>query len=156
MPTSVCRRITVAAVVASVSVTKLAFGQGTTQPAGGEVPTLPPVEVSATRGDFYNQVKNFVGSAEVGDVNGTFTVTTTNIVETRARGFVGNSFQDITNEAVQDAHWAFDIHAGYRVHKPVEILVIGENNFNERYVADGFSRGLAAPRQFSGGLRLIF
>jgi outer membrane receptor protein involved in Fe transport len=168
---------------------------------------------------FYNQVKNFVGSAEVGDVNGKFTVMTSNVAETRARGFelmttlqltealafttsytftdaevvkgplkgndvegtpenvaafsllyrapwgltvnpraryVGNSFQDITNEAVQDAHWVFDIYAAYRVHKHVEIFVVGENIFNERYVADGFSGSLAAPRQFSGGLRLIF
>jgi outer membrane receptor protein involved in Fe transport len=121
---------------------------------------------------FYNRVKNFVGSEEVGFTNDKFTVMTANVAEINSRGFeliatlqitdtlsfttnytytdaevvkgplkgnrvegapenvagfwlyynapfglsvnpraryVGKSFQDITNEAVQDAHWIFDV-----------------------------------------------
>ena len=76
-------------------------------------------------------------------------------VNPRAR-YVGRTFQDITNEAIQDAHWVFDLFAAYRVHKHVEIFVTGTNIFDEQYVADGFSGSLGAPRQFSGGLRVTF
>ena len=168
---------------------------------------------------FYNRVKNFVGSEEVGFINDKFTVRAANVAEIHSRGFelmaslqitddlsfttnytftdakvvkgplkgndvegapenavgfwlyyrapfgltvnprvryVGKSFQDITNEAVQDAHWIFDIFGAFRVHKHVEIFVSGQNIFNEQYVADGFSGGLGAPQQFSGGVRVNF
>ena len=168
---------------------------------------------------FYNRVKNFVGSEEVGFINDKFTVRAANVAEIHSRGFelmaslqitddlsfttnytftdakvvngplkgndvegapqnavgfwlyyrapfgltvnprvryVGKSFQDITNEAVQDANWICDIFGAFRVHKHVEIFVSGQNIFNEQYVADGFSGGLGAPQQFSGGVRVNF
>lgn len=73
----------------------------------------------------------------------------------RAR-FVGESFQDITNTAVQDAHWIIDLLVAYQVSKHVSLFIRGLNIFNEKYIADGFSRELGAPRQFLGGVRASF
>jgi outer membrane receptor protein involved in Fe transport len=167
---------------------------------------------------FYNRLEDFVGSAEVGFVDGKFTVRATNVAAVRSRGleamatvrvsdfvtvdgsytftdatvvegelegndvegaprhayslvgtylaprttitvkarFVDDSFQDISNEAPQDAHFIVDLLTAQRVHRHIEIFVAGENVFDDQYVADGFGPTLGAPRQFSVGLRVSF
>jgi len=76
-------------------------------------------------------------------------------VNVRGR-FVGESFQDITNEAFMDSHFIVDAFASYRARKNVEILLVAENLFDEKYIADGFGQSLGAPRQVSGGIRVRF
>jgi outer membrane receptor protein involved in Fe transport len=70
--------------------------------------------------------------------------------------FVGEGYQDITNEAFMDSHFIVDLFASYRVHKNAEILLVGENLFDEEYIADGFGQSLGPPRQVSGGVRVRF
>jgi outer membrane receptor protein involved in Fe transport len=168
---------------------------------------------------FYNQVKDFVGSVEVGDVGDKFTVQTANVAKTRAYGmelivnaqitrdllfavnytlmdatviegpltgnqvegapdnvagfslsysapfglhmngrarYVGHSFQDISNEAPQDAHWVFDLYGSYQVLKHLQVFLGMTNVFDEKYITDGFGQTLGAPRQVFGGLRGSF
>ena len=168
---------------------------------------------------FYNQVKNFVGSEEVGDVGDKFTVQAANVAKTRAYGmelivnaqvtrdlsftvnytlmdakviegpltgnqvegspdnvagfslnyarpfglnlngrarYVGHSFQDISNEAPQDAHWICDLYGSYQVLKHLQVFLGITNVFDEKYIADGFGQTLGAPRQVFGGLRASF
>ncbi len=76
-------------------------------------------------------------------------------VNGRAR-YVGESFQDISNEAVQDANWLFDLFVSYQVWKHVQLFVGVTNLFDENYIADGFGQSLGAPRQVFGGLRASF
>jgi iron complex outermembrane receptor protein len=76
-------------------------------------------------------------------------------VSGRAR-YVGESFQDISNEAVQDAHWLFDILVSYQVFKHVQLFVGVTNLFDENYITDGFGQSLGAPRQVFGGIRARF
>jgi outer membrane receptor protein involved in Fe transport len=70
--------------------------------------------------------------------------------------YVGDSFQDISNEAPQEAHFVLDFLASRRLHRNVELFLVGENVFDDQYVADGFGGSLGAPRQISAGLRLKF
>jgi len=167
---------------------------------------------------FYNRLRNFVGSAEVGDVDEKYTVQASNVAAVRSRGFevmgslrvgshltidanytftdavvvegelTGNvvegaprhavsaslvfldsrnafslrsrylsaSFQDISNEAPQDARFIVDARLERRVGRSLTLFVVGENLFDEEYVADGFGPTLGAPRQISGGLRASF
>jgi outer membrane receptor protein involved in Fe transport len=70
--------------------------------------------------------------------------------------WVDESFQDITGEAPQDEHVVFGLSAWYRLHRNVSLFVIGENLFDEKYIADGFGQILGAPRQIWGGLRFTF
>jgi outer membrane receptor protein involved in Fe transport len=76
-------------------------------------------------------------------------------VNARAR-YVGDTFQDISNEAFQDAHWIFDLYASYQVLKHLQVFVGVTNLFDEKYIADGFGQSLGAPRQVFGGLRGSF
>ena len=168
---------------------------------------------------FINEVKDFVGSEEVGDVGDKFTVQAANVAKTRAYGmefvanaqitrdltftvnytlmnakviegpltgnqvegapnnvagfsllytapfglnvngrarYVGHSFQDISNEAPQDAHWVFDLYASYQVWKHAQVFFGITNVFNEKYISDGFGQELGAPRRVYGGLRVSF
>jgi outer membrane receptor protein involved in Fe transport len=168
---------------------------------------------------FYNEVKDFVGSAEVDSPDDKFTVQASNVAKTRAYGmelilnteitrdlslsvnytlmnanviegplegnqvegapdnaaafsllyrapfgltfnakarYVGGTFQDISNEAFQDAHWIFDLYASYQVLKHLQVFVGVTNLFDETYIADGFGQSLGAPRQVFGGLRGSF
>jgi iron complex outermembrane receptor protein len=168
---------------------------------------------------FYNEVKDFVGSVEVGDVGGKFTVQAANVAKTRAYGmelitnaqitrdllfsvnytlmeatviegdlkgnlvegapknaialsldyrapfglnfnasgrYQSKTFQDISNEASQDARWIFDLYASYQVFKHLQVFFGITNVFDEKYIADGFDQGLGAPRQVFGGLRASF
>jgi outer membrane receptor protein involved in Fe transport len=70
--------------------------------------------------------------------------------------YVDETFQDITNEAPQDAHTLVDFFASYVLRKNLELMAAAENLFDEKYIADGFSQGLGAPRRFSVGARLRF
>jgi outer membrane receptor protein involved in Fe transport len=174
--------------------------------------------LSAQINGFYNRVEDFLGSAEVGFVNGKFTVQLANVAAIRSRGletmvdvrvardftlsgnytftnavvvegdlegnavegaprhsfgvagtyasglntftmkarFVDDTFQDITNEAPQDAHFIVDLLASRRIGRTFEVFVAGENLFNYEYIADGFGESLGAPRQMSAGVRLVF
>jgi outer membrane receptor protein involved in Fe transport len=174
--------------------------------------------VSAQLNAFYNRLENFVGSAEVGFVNGKFTVQATNVAAVRSQGvevmatlritgrfaidgnytftdsevvegelegnavegaprnafslsllyadaatsvslrsrYQSETYQDITNEAPQDARFIVDLRAERRVHRGVSLFVVGENLFDEQYVADGFGASLGAPRQLSAGITARF
>jgi outer membrane cobalamin receptor len=165
---------------------------------------------------FYNRLEDFVGSAEVGFVDGKFTVQASNVAEVRSRGvevmgsvevtawltvgghytytdaevtegplegnavegaperaygltltyvgprftasakwrYVGETFQDITNEAPQDAYSIVDLLAEWRPRPWLALFAAAENVFDDEYVADGFGGELGAPRQVSGGVRL--
>jgi outer membrane receptor protein involved in Fe transport len=168
---------------------------------------------------FINEVKDFVGSAEVPSPDDKFTVQASNVAKTRAYGmefianaqitrdlsltvnytlmnatvikgpltgnkvegaptnvagislnyiapfgltvngrarYVGDSFQDISNEAPQDAHWVFDLYASYQIWKHLQVFFGITNIFDEKYVSDGFGRDLGAPRRVYGGLRAMF
>jgi iron complex outermembrane receptor protein len=168
---------------------------------------------------FYNRVKNFVGSEDVGFINGKFTVMASNVAEIKSRGieligdlrltddlalsvhytytdaevskgplkgkqnegapenmagfsvnyrtpfglyvnargrYVDNSFQDISNTALQTAHFIFDLFASYPVHERLEVVLTAENLFKKKYISDGFGQVLGAPQQISGGLRFRF
>jgi outer membrane cobalamin receptor len=174
--------------------------------------------VTAQVNYFYNRVEDFLGSAEVGFVNGKFTVQLANVAAIRSRGletmaevrvspevtlaghytftdavvvegdlegnevegaprhtfavsgsyasrvatvtvrarFVDDTFQDITNEAPQDAHFIVDFLAARPIGRHFEIFVTGENVFDDEYIADGFGESLGPPRQMALGLRLTF
>jgi outer membrane receptor protein involved in Fe transport len=174
--------------------------------------------VSAQINGFYNRVEDFLGSAEVGFVNGKFTVQLANVAAIRSRGlesmadvrvtgqftlsgnytftdavvtegdlegnavegaprhafgvagtyatrlntftmkarFVDDTYQDITNEAPQDARFIVDFLASGRIGRTLEVFVTGENLFNDEYIADGFGESLGPPRQLSAGVRLVF
>jgi outer membrane receptor protein involved in Fe transport len=73
----------------------------------------------------------------------------------RAR-YIGETFQDISNEAVQDAHWVFDLYLSYQMFKHLQAFFGITNVFDQKYIADGFGQSLAAPRQVYGGLRASF
>jgi outer membrane receptor for ferric coprogen and ferric-rhodotorulic acid len=74
-----------------------------------------------------------------------------------ARGrYVDNSFQDISNTALQTAHFIFDLFASYPVHERLEVVLTAENLFKKKYISDGFGQVLGAPQQISGGLRFRF
>jgi len=77
------------------------------------------------------------------------------IVNPRWR-YIGDTFQDISNEAPQDAHSIYDLFVSWRARKNVELFVIGENIFDAQYISDGFGGDLGAPRQVSGGVRASF
>jgi outer membrane receptor protein involved in Fe transport len=70
--------------------------------------------------------------------------------------YVSESYQDISNEALQDARFIVDVRAERRVHSHLSVFVAGENLFDEQYISDGFGPTLGAPRQISGGLRATF
>jgi outer membrane receptor protein involved in Fe transport len=70
--------------------------------------------------------------------------------------FVDDTFQDITNEATQDAHLIVDFLAAKPIGRSFEIFVTGENLFDDEYIADGFGESLGPPRQISAGVRLEF
>jgi hypothetical protein len=76
-------------------------------------------------------------------------------VNARAR-YVGDTFQDISNEAFQDAHWIFDLYASYQVLRHFQVFFGITNICDEKYIADGFGQSLGAPRQVSGELRARF
>ena len=44
--------------------------------------------------------------------------------------FVDDTFQDITNEAPQDARFIVDFLASRRIHRTLELFVAGENLFD--------------------------
>ena len=70
--------------------------------------------------------------------------------------YVAATFQDIDNEAPQDARFIVDVLASRRINRLLALFVAGENLFDYQYVADGFSGSLGPPRQMSVGLRLTF
>jgi outer membrane receptor protein involved in Fe transport len=70
--------------------------------------------------------------------------------------FVDDTFQDITNEAPQDAHFIVDFLAAKPIGRRFEIVVTGENLFDDEYIADGFGGSLGPPRQLAGGVRMTF
>ena len=174
--------------------------------------------VAAQINGFYNRLENFVGSAEVGFVDGKFTVQASNVAEVRSRGvevmgtvqiaarmnvgghytytdaevtegvlegndvegapehaygltlayvgprmsvaakwrYVDETFQDITNEAPQDAYSIVDLLAEWRLRSHLVLFLAGENVLDDEYVADGFGGELGAPRQVSVGVRLLY
>jgi hypothetical protein len=60
----------------------------------------------------------------------------------------------MSNTAIQDAHWVFDLFAAYRAHRHVEIFLAGENMLNERYVGRRVqSRAWGAASVFRGRAR---
>lgn len=65
---------------------------------------------------------------------------------------IGKTFQDITNEAPQDAHFVLDARVGYRVGR-VEWFANATNLLDKNYVADGFGQTLGEPRRVLLGLR---
>ncbi|HEY7369259.1 MAG TPA: TonB-dependent receptor [Thermoanaerobaculia bacterium] len=69
---------------------------------------------------------------------------------------VGDTYQDITNEALQDARVLVDLFASWQAHPNLALIFLGENLFDEEYVADGFGGSLGAPRQISGAVRVGF
>jgi outer membrane receptor protein involved in Fe transport len=102
---------------------------------------------------FYAHMKDFVGSADVGFVNGKFTVMNANVAEIRSRGVeLGTTLRILddllftTNYTYTDAEVVKGPLKGFDV----------ENLGDEKYIADGFGVILGAPRQFSGGVRVIF
>lgn len=70
--------------------------------------------------------------------------------------WLGKSFQDISNESPQDAHFVVDGSVAVRLRSDVDLLASVTNLFNERYVAGGFSQTVGAPRQVLVGLRAQF
>jgi outer membrane receptor protein involved in Fe transport len=70
--------------------------------------------------------------------------------------YVSSSYQDITNEALQDARTIVDLYASWQLERHVAIIFLAENMFDEQYIADGFSASLGAPRQVSGAVRVTF
>jgi len=68
--------------------------------------------------------------------------------------YVGETYQDITNEAKQDARTLLDLRLAYRVNQHIELSLIGENVLDEHYIADAFGGLRGSPRRFSLGLRL--
>jgi outer membrane receptor protein involved in Fe transport len=67
-------------------------------------------------------------------------------INPRAR-YIGETFQDVSNEAVQDAHWLLDFYASYQVLKHLQVFLGVTNVFDEEYIADGLGQTLGAPRQ---------
>ncbi len=65
---------------------------------------------------------------------------------------IGKTFQDITNEAPQDAHFVLDARAGYRVGR-LEWFASATNLLDKNYIADGFGQTLGEPRKVLLGLR---
>ncbi|MDZ4144269.1 MAG: TonB-dependent receptor [Burkholderiales bacterium] len=70
--------------------------------------------------------------------------------------WLDKSFQDISNESPQDAHFVVDGSVAVRLRSDVDLLASVTNLFNERYVASGFSQTVGAPRQIALGLRAKF
>ncbi|HTR01941.1 MAG TPA: TonB-dependent receptor, partial [Thermoanaerobaculia bacterium] len=70
--------------------------------------------------------------------------------------YVSATYQDITNEAPQDARVLVDVYASWQIQSHVAVIFLAENAFNEQYVADGFGGYLGAPRQISGAVRVTF
>jgi outer membrane receptor protein involved in Fe transport len=174
--------------------------------------------VTAQINYFYTRVEDFLGSAEVGFVDGKFTVQLANVAAIRSRGletmaevrvspvftlngnytftdsvvvegeltgndvegaprhtfgiagsyvspvatltikarFVDDTYQDITNEAPQDAHFIVDFLVAKPIGRHVEVFATGENIFDDKYVADGFGGSLGPPRQIGAGIRVTF
>jgi outer membrane receptor protein involved in Fe transport len=76
-------------------------------------------------------------------------------LDLRAR-WLTDSYQDITNTALQDEHFVVDAFASYRVRRSLELYLAATNLFDEEYISDGFGQILGPPRQVSAGLRLYF
>ena len=70
--------------------------------------------------------------------------------------WLGKSYQDISNESLQDAHFVVDSSVAVRLQSGLELLASVTNLLNERYVASGFSQTVGAPRQVAVGLRAKF
>jgi outer membrane receptor protein involved in Fe transport len=72
--------------------------------------------------------------------------------------FLDDMFQDISNETALPSHSVFDASVSYPIGKSLEVFTVGENIFDEEYIASGFG-GLeifGAPRQVFAGIRLGF
>lgn len=67
--------------------------------------------------------------------------------------WLDDSFQDISNESLQDAHFVLDFMLISRMQKNIELFVSATNLFNEQYIAGGFSQTLGQPRRISIGTR---
>jgi outer membrane receptor protein involved in Fe transport len=70
--------------------------------------------------------------------------------------WLSDSYQDISNTALQEEHFVVDLFASYQVKRSLELYLSATNLFDEQYVADGFGQTLGAPRQVSAGLRVYF
>jgi outer membrane receptor protein involved in Fe transport len=69
---------------------------------------------------------------------------------------ISDTYQDITNEALQDARVLVDLYASWQLHPNIAVIFLGENLFDEEYIAGGFGESLGAPRQLSGAVRVGF
>jgi outer membrane receptor protein involved in Fe transport len=120
---------------ASYTFTHSTVRDNPTAPAfvGNRVPLVPRHQASLSFG-FHDPAR---GSASV-----------------RARA-LGNQFADAANLNEMDAHVVVDLFASVSLGQRFEVYVVGENVFDEEYLADlGAARRLGAPRQFMAGLRL--
>lgn len=70
--------------------------------------------------------------------------------------WLSDSYQDISNTALQPAHTVVDFFASYQLKRSLALYLSATNLFNEQYVADGFGQILGAPRQVSAGVRVYF
>jgi outer membrane receptor protein involved in Fe transport len=68
---------------------------------------------------------------------------------------VGKRYFDAANALELDGHFVVDLSASMPISRSAELFLIGENLFDEAYLADvGAAQRLGAPAQFFGGVRV--